>query len=358
MGTAHSAVFQKACELIYFLKLLADAARVVRERELRDDCWLHLAGQFGWCFVLRDELLAMMTPRFVSTVRGAHPANADPIRIGSRGPSPSVIEFVAQQVSIDLRRALYDDEERSPLDPDPCEVLCKWAEVRADSARTSTALASDGAVFFELQSDLRHRHLEKTGLLLSGDRFVRMALAWRLQDRSSLSAAVGRMCLDDVNFDDLAARLLREAAACDRAAASQQTTETQAAALLAQLTELRKDFESLAMARGSGSEEISAQTRPSGVLKSWGMKAWMLGQIGMKQSQIAAQLSKELEDPSITQPRVSEQIRLAKSESEKSGLAELAARKLPSSSGKPRAPGRTFDPRAADATRSREPDED
>jgi hypothetical protein len=82
-------------------------------------------------------------------------------------------------------------------------------------------------------------------------------------------------------------------------------------------------------------------------LKSWAWRAWRANQMGMTTTKIAATLAKKCKDPTITQPRVSEQIKRAKLHAEASGLADVAAKVLPQVEN--RAPARTLDPAAADA---------
>jgi hypothetical protein len=82
------------------------------------------------------------------------------------------------------------------------------------------------------------------------------------------------------------------------------------------------------------------------VLKSWAMEAWKAKQFGMTVTKIATTLSEKYRDRKITQPRVSEQIKLAMEHCKASGLAEDAAKVLPQVGH--RAPARTFDPDAAE----------
>jgi hypothetical protein len=81
-------------------------------------------------------------------------------------------------------------------------------------------------------------------------------------------------------------------------------------------------------------------------LKPWAFEAWKARQFGMTVTKIATTLSERYKDRKITQPRVSEQIKLAMEQCKASGLADDAARVLPQVGH--RAPARTFDPAAAE----------
>jgi hypothetical protein len=81
-------------------------------------------------------------------------------------------------------------------------------------------------------------------------------------------------------------------------------------------------------------------------LKTWAMEAWRARQAGATVSMIATTLAAKYKDRRITQPRVSEQIKLAKMHTEASGLAEVARRALPQAGGG--APARTLDPAVAE----------
>jgi len=81
-------------------------------------------------------------------------------------------------------------------------------------------------------------------------------------------------------------------------------------------------------------------------LKPWALEAWRANQAGMTVTGIAEALSVKYKDPSIKQPRVSEQIARAKKHAEASGLAEIAAKTLPQPGS--RAPTRTLDPATLD----------
>ena len=93
---------------------------------------------------------------------------------------------------------------------------------------------------------------------------------------------------------------------------------------------------------------LNRQEQPNKLplLKNWAMEAWKAKQFGMPVIKIATTLSEKYKDPKITQPRVSEQIKIARMHAETSGLATIAANVL--SKINSRAPARTLDPFIAD----------
>ncbi len=97
---------------------------------------------------------------------------------------------------------------------------------------------------------------------------------------------------------------------------------------------------------GSEREEPGTQAPRLPTHKYWAFEAWKAKQVGMTVTEIAATLAKKYKDPKITQPRVSEQIKLARVHAEASGLADDAAKVFPQVES--RAPARTIDPAVVD----------
>lgn len=249
--------------------------------------WKDWGGSFAEAFVAQAELGQCLTRDVRLQARRVHPLDSPPISITGLEAKPSVLEIVADQLGPMVRGVLTSDN-RHPLELGRGRAL----------------------------ADLR----------------VLVEYEWESMKPTRAEAVAHLLRCGSIDFDDLAARLDREALAV-----------TEANRPMSQLTgdRLLERFAALQPDGGTASvEKAKSLSKP----KPWAMEAWRAHQMGMTMYQIATELSEKYGDKygKISQPRVSEQISKARAHAEASGLAELASQVLPKPDAEP--PARTLDP--------------